>query len=610
MKKLITLLFLVLLHPAFSATYYVKSSGGTGSGLDDANAWSFSKLQATTLASGSVVLFNRGDVFYGNLTIGTSNLTFGAYGSGNDPVLSGFTQLTSWTLSSGNVYFATLDVTSLNGVTLDGVMQRMGRYPNTGYLTYTSHSTNASISGQTIGELPFNPAGAEAVIKKQRWIIDRHPVTSRSSNTLAYTNDNNYGNNNLYEPVDGNGFFLQGHLSTLDQEGEWFYDKTAKRLYVHFGTGSPSGRVVKASTLSQTLTVNTFNTISFSNITFEGSNLYGVYLIGTSNITFTNCNFRNQGGDGLYAADITNLTVTGGSVSNSYNTGIRVEYSGTTINISGVTVTNSGIVPGSGRSGDATQEGINIHGTGATVQNCTVLNSGFNGIDFSGAANAYIFNNTVNTFCTVKDDGAGIYTFESVGANRLIKKNTVINAVGSFDGAESNYWEAYGKAAGIYLDGGTAGTTIDSNTVTRSNWGGIFVNAINGHTVSNNTITDCSSALLIHSYNGNLARSLTITGNKLKTFNSTQVAFELHQYVDDDITLLGTFTNNYYGRTGSLYPIRITREFSGGVSADMTLTSWQSTFGKDAGSQSGSLVPATPGGKFLTIGGKILYIPQ
>jgi hypothetical protein len=40
--------------------------------------------------------------------------------------------------------------------------------------------------------------------------------------------------------VKGNGYFFQNHLQTLDQQGEWYYDSVAKRLYVFFGSTNPN----------------------------------------------------------------------------------------------------------------------------------------------------------------------------------------------------------------------------------------------------------------------------------------------------------------------------------------------------------------------------------
>ena len=589
--KYIVLVFVLCFQQATAATYYVKASGGTGSGLDDANAWSYSKLNATALAAGDLVLFKRGDSFYGQLTPKSagrpgSPIVYGPYGTGANPVISGFTQLGSWTLSSGHIYYAPLDVPTLNMVTLDGLVKGMGRYPNSGYLAYTSHSGNSSITGSSVATLPFDPATGEVVMRKNRWILDRHPVTSRSGSTLNYSTNTTYGNNAAYSPVDGNGYFVQNHLGSLDQEGEWFYDKLAKRLYMHFGAGTPTGKVVKASTVPQNLYIDYLTNLTFNNIDLEGGNVNGAYVIGTSNITFNQCTFRQQGGNGIWASFTSSVKINGGRISDALNSSIWFEQEATTTTIDGVTVTNSGLIAGAGRSGDHAQEGISIFGTATVIQNCSVINTGYNGINFSGGDNVLVEHNFVDTFCTIKDDGGGIYTYNSTGTNRKISNNIILNAIGTFAGVESNYWEAYGKAAGIYLDGGVSNTEVDHNVVAHGNWGGLFINGVKNHRLTNNLVYNFSQALLIHSYSGLLVRDLSVTGNSFIAKTASQSTLYLHLFTNDDPSLYGTFKNNIYARPiDDTNTIGIYREYAGGSGqTNISLATWKSTYSQDENS--------------------------
>ncbi len=331
LKALCLLFFMAFeIQTSFASTYYIKSNGGSGTGLDDANAWNLEKLNDTKLAPGDRILFKRGDIFYGSYICNSggrpgSPIIFDAYGAGPNPLISGFTELASWTHLKENIYYTSLEVPSLNMVTLDGKVMGMGRYPDHTYLPYSSHKDNASINGKSVNQLPYDPAGGEVVIRKKRWILDRHSVKSRTDSTLFYDTNNNYGNNSLYSPIDGNGYFIQNHLGTLTNEGEWYYDKNNKLLYMHFGSGSPDGRIIKASRYQQNLYLNYWANINFNNIDFEGGNLYGAYVIGTSNIEFNNCNFNFQGGDGIWGSYLTNFTLKNSTLTNSLNNGITIE---------------------------------------------------------------------------------------------------------------------------------------------------------------------------------------------------------------------------------------------------------------------------------------------
>jgi hypothetical protein len=176
---------------------------------------SFKELQP-----GDSVLFKRGDVFYGTLEINRSGtrdgvITYSAYGKGADPVISGLTSVREWSVHNKNIFYATLTTKSLNIVTVNGVTTGMGRYPNDGYLSYELQKGNESITDHHLESMP-SWVGGEVVIRKYRFIIDRHTITGHLGNTLSYNSLSAYGNNKAYAPVNGNGYFIQHHINTLD----------------------------------------------------------------------------------------------------------------------------------------------------------------------------------------------------------------------------------------------------------------------------------------------------------------------------------------------------------------------------------------------------------
>ncbi|HPO13023.1 MAG TPA: PKD domain-containing protein [Candidatus Hydrogenedentes bacterium] len=101
---------------AWGATYYVDAVNGndTRAGTSPANAWkTLSKVNMTSFQPGDVILLKRDNVWRERLLIamsGTSALpiTYGAYGTGADPVLNGADVITSWTSQGGNRYTATI----------------------------------------------------------------------------------------------------------------------------------------------------------------------------------------------------------------------------------------------------------------------------------------------------------------------------------------------------------------------------------------------------------------------------------------------------------------------------------------------------------------------
>ncbi len=588
--------FIICINYANANTYYVKATGGNGSGLTDADAWSFSKLSSTSLNPGDFVFFNRGDTFYGQISSTNANsngVTFGAYGTGVNPLISGFTQVNSWTQFNGNIYYTTLNVASLNAVTLDGSIIGMGRYPKTGYLTYISHTNNSSITGSV--SIPFNPTGGQVVIRKYRWIIDRHKIASVNGNTINYTTDNNYGNNNIYSPVDNNGFFIQGCLGTLTQNGDWYYDNSSGRLYMYF-SDLPGNHVVKASTQTQNLYVNYFTTLTFNNIDFEGGNLYGAYIVGTSNITFNNCNFRQQGGDAININNSQNIIFNFINISDALNNGIYEATGGNSTLVTNSATTNIGIIAGAGKSGDGAQQAIAITGDGTTISNCVIKNTGYNGINFAGN-NVLIEKNLIDTFCTLKDDGGGIYTYNGTASapttNRIVRNNIILNAIGALAGAGAYYWENFGKAAGIYLDDYSNGTQVYNNGIANGGWLGIFLHNGYNNQILNNQVFNFGVAQieLGEDFLGAI-RSNLITGNNFISKTTSESTLEAAMTVNESPRLFGSLNNNEYGRPfDDSLTFDVYQNYTGGTGINnVTLATWQLNYKLDLNSRKSPII--------------------
>ena len=143
MRKTLIILFSILTIPLSATNYYVKSSGNDSyTGLSDAQAWkTITKVNtvwaAGTFAPGDSILFNRGDTFYGTLVItesGTSSadIIVGAYGTGVNPILSGFQVLDSWDLTT--IYRHAPRLNQRLTFFIGRVNTPLGRYPDIGYL--------------------------------------------------------------------------------------------------------------------------------------------------------------------------------------------------------------------------------------------------------------------------------------------------------------------------------------------------------------------------------------------------------------------------------------------------------------------------------------------
>jgi hypothetical protein len=122
LRKYLTALFVLLLAsaPMYATTYYVTPFGNdSGPGTDPFFAWkTVAKVNQAALRSGDTVLFVRDWVWREPLIPQTSGVTYGAFGIGNPPVISGANWLLSgWVKAPGtNVWSNAIGVNVPNKV--------------------------------------------------------------------------------------------------------------------------------------------------------------------------------------------------------------------------------------------------------------------------------------------------------------------------------------------------------------------------------------------------------------------------------------------------------------------------------------------------------------
>ena len=490
--------FLLLPLWAQSTNYYLSAAGNDGqAGTSPAQAWkTIDRLNAAgkQLRPGDSILFRRGDLFYGTIRATASGskefpIVYAAYGTGADPVISGFSTTGSWTAEGNGTWSAAAPqaAAALNMVTVNGVPRAIGRYPNTdaadgGYLRYEDFAGNLSITDNDI--FPgSNWTGAELVIRKNHWTAERCRITGQEGKTFYYTYANG-GINPISEPylypgLKNNGYFIQNDRRTLDQPGEWYMDTTLMRLFIWSGNTAP-GRVQYSS--RDTL-VNTGNRswLQFRNLQFEGANRSGLFNRDGAGISVIRCRFRNIGAKAIHCWNTPDVLID--SVETYYVLSNAIQVRNRlldNVTVRNCTVRQTGPFVGMGSFFDARDyKAIAVQvQRNLLIENNVVDSSGLTGIEFQGS-NALVQNNLVTHFCYVLDDGAGIYTYvdaapENPGPpfiNRTIRNNIILYGSGAPQGS---IYKA--KAEGIYLDAGTMNMNVLNNTIAHLSYRAIACN--------------------------------------------------------------------------------------------------------------------------------------
>ncbi len=562
MKKILILLILIS-NKLLATTYYVSGSGNDSNlGISTGTSWqSIAKVNSFTFAANDIILFNKGDIFYGGIIVSRSNLSFGAYGTGANPIITGLSTITGWINLSGNIWEAPVTTVkpNVNLVLRNNFIQQIGRYPNAGstnggYLVISSGNTT-SLTGPALSST-INWTGAEIVVKVVKWDIQRRTVTSHSAGVLGFAALD-------YSATANFGYFFQRDNRTLDVDGEWWYDNVNSKLRV-YSTTTPSTYNYQIATVD-TLFKNVYGTISLSNIDFNGSGTVAVYNSGGTLFSVTSCTVNNSGKAAILCNASDRTLVTGCTVKNSLGSGIRIstafaglKYLTATNNNVDSTCLIAGMEASDGVNGGA---GILINGGDSVI--CmynTVTNSGYNGIEWKGSQ-VHIKYNYVNNYCTVRSDGAGIYTVENGNNSLILPRNTrelinniCTNGIGNYLGTPDTY---NNSCNGLYFDLGTKNVIVDSNTCAYNSSGAFHGNNNDSLWFRNNTFFNNNKTYSFQRFAGALPiRSIFINNNVLDKyrFEYRNLAIDSPTVVtrQSDILAMGTFSNNYYSlRSGT-----------------------------------------------------------
>lgn len=590
------LLFSLLLCVGLSAnatTYYVSSVSGNDS--YSATQAQSSKTPWKTMAKvnsffgslnpGDSVLLEAGSVFTTSLYIlksGTAAkpIVISVYGSGNMPVISGFTSMSSWTSAGGGVWQSPCSSCGgvVNMVMIGDSSQPMGRFPNAwsnadaGYDQIQSFNSNLSITNSHIGASGHNWTGSKVVIRKNRWVIESDSILSQSGNTVTYNTGSDFA------PAVKYGYFFQDNINTLDQPGEWFYNQKSKLMDV-YSASNPSAMGMQVARIDTLVSFRAAEYVVLNGIAFQGANKTAISFLNSSFNTLSNCTIRWSGID---AIDITNSN---GLVINNvlidYTNNDAINAAGNYNTIQHCTIRRTGAIPGACMPLNSAI-GIFLNGNNNKVQYNTVDTTGYSGISFQGVSNT-IANNLINYFCFVKDDGGGIYTW-SGNLDSTVNKSTgwitgniVLNGVTAPGGTDSS---VAGIAIGIYLDENTTECIVTGNTVAHCT-SGIFFQDARNCAIQNNTLFDNKGQIVMrHALSSGTFGGNDVSGNYGVSRLDTEYIVEASSI--GPTSALGSFGymhDNHYAQlaTGSYFYLMAMSNFNG----TGTFGSWQTTYAKD-----------------------------
>lgn len=588
-----TLLILLGLCPllAQATDYYVSSSSGNdgNSGTSSSSPWkTIVKVNSHGLAAGDSVFLKSGDVFNEPLNLnysGHSNahIVFSTYGGAARAIINGFFTLTGGTqVGTSNVYeFYCPSLTSkTNMLVMDGVMQPMGRWPDTGYRTYQS-ITSTTITDNTLPSTP-NWTGAYLVAHDEFYIIDTALITNQTTGGVI-TVDDALSATNIAR---GNGYFIENDPRTLQMStvttGRWYnnFSKDSMEVYLPGGLGTHTLQVPILDSLCW------FNFRAYDdvyNMDFEGSNLYTVLTNHDTALTMTNCLYRYGAANCFQMNECPSTQLVNDTLNYFQNNGALITGS-TSLHclVKNVQVNHCGLLPGmgqrSGGNGNASYTGWYWALGFNTFQNMTILNSGYSGFCFAGDS-VNISDCVVDTFCVTKIDGGGFYTndlsFISYTYGRKLTNCLALFGQNITSGVPFDTTDA---SFGFYLDSHAQQIRLSGCTGAYNTSGGLFIHGSKDTSYGNNYYGNGYTQRIVSEFSG-----IPVTGLVLKKdqFSTTASGQKLSVFTTPgtDLDNFGTVDSNYFDKTDTM---AFVYQFNGGSATTVAFPTWQRLTGYDA----------------------------
>ena len=575
---------------ANATSYFLSSSSGNdqlNNGKSINSAWQSInqfKTVLNLLLPGDSVFFKCNDTFYGQLIINRSgnapkNIYFGSYGSGKKPVISGTVTISTWIQTSTNIWeSASTDCGSkVSNFFINNIAQQIGRWPNVtdtnkGYLTFESHKGTNQITDNQLNNT-IDWTGAEAVVRRVRWILDRLTIKSQTGGTLLFTT--NVG----YEFLDGFGYFIQNDPKTLDQQGEWYYNPLTKKFSI-YSKIDPNTLITTATQLDNLFKISGRNFITIENLQFNGSGKLTMDIDHCNKITIRNDEF-NYSGENAVDLNASNNVLFESNLINHTNNNAFIQNGCKNFVMRNNVIKNTALVAGMGLGADGQYNAVQLGGSNLLVEYNTIDSVGYIGMNFNGDT-LLIKNNVISNYCMTKDDGGGLYTWSNGTTNysRKLIGNILMNAIGAPEGSG---WSGV-AAEGIYIDDRSSNVDIIGNSIYKCGNNGIYIHNANFINIKENTVYD--NGIQLRMSHDNIAPTFPITNSAVENnvFVSRDPGQLVASYetVDNGISAIGTFDYNYYCRPIDDQLVIKTSYVDATSFNDInTLASWLSLFGKD-----------------------------
>jgi uncharacterized protein (TIGR03437 family) len=463
---------------------------------------------ATSVYGGSTCMVRAG--IYHETVTPNSGITIIPYNS-ESVTIDGTDPVTNWTVYQGAIYKASVALNSgdTNQIFVGSQMMTEARWPNGDDLFHVNWANTGAGTNDTqlldsnLPNVDWTGAKVHLLSGYDPWSPQTATVTSSADGSLTMSlDDTDYSP--YIQPQAGGFYFLYRSLVALDKQGEWFYDSNGTVLYFWApGDVDPKTLNVRAKRRQYA-----FDLSGRSNVSVQNVSLFGCGI----NMNASSANNTLDGINAQYLSHFTDLPGTASNPTSYWYT--HTMDSGIVLNGSGNILRNSTIAWSAGN-------GVSLMGSGNTVQDNLIVNTGYAG-DYASGINLFGMAHRLqsNTVHTSGRFSLAIYTYPNADNNDIGYNNFFNSTLLSLDAGEiysgggiatgtrvHHNWlhdtqtpiPFAGNLArpGMYLDEDTNGFEVDQNVLWNNQFYNIFLHGSTSgvttpfnNSVHNNSIPD------------------------------------------------------------------------------------------------------------------------
>jgi parallel beta-helix repeat protein len=546
-----------------AASYYVDSISGSDSnaGTSSSVPWkTIGMVNSQSFSPGDNIYFKRDSFFNQTLNMSSSGsagnlISFGAYGSGNNPTIRPTVNVTGWSVYSGNIYVANVSL-NVTQVFVDGVFYNRSSYPDNYFLNATANTNNYQLTDSNLTLNSSDIINATVKVMTSNWFVEERVIENFNNSTKTF----NWSTATDYNITQGYGYYLEDKLWMLNTGGEWWYNSTSNQLYIQVvGNEDPSTHDVQVSNGNYGIFSNAKKYFQISDLNIEKTKDDSIYLDNTNNSKIYNLRISDVGNRGIYVHGSDNCTILNVTVTNSRKSGL-IASDNTNMSFLNSTYENTGLV---GRP-VTVLAGAKLYSDNASEYSNTlfegnhILNTAYIGVRIE--AWGYIVNkNFINNTCVRLDDCGLIYSWQEgqrndTGYRNVITNNILANGIGNPPMQKRAY---VNQAYGIYLDKWTYNFTVINNTIFNTEIGIYAHNSFN-HTIQNNTVYNARNGSMWIKEDTFVnvvgqVYGISVLGNIFHTASSDTPPGLYYGLLGN--LNFGTINYNYYGHPSFEFPI-------------------------------------------------------